>query len=59
MLRHKTLKDTVLLIYANKADYENSMTTPEIVEGLDVQRVVRSPPPPANPQPQVGQCYLK
>jgi len=40
MLRHKTLRNTVLLIYANKTDYEHSMSPAEIVEGLDVKRVV-------------------
>eukprot|EP00624_Nannochloropsis_granulata_P004241 evm.model.NODE_31236_length_39405_cov_67.395760.6 len=40
MLCHKTLRNTVLLIYANKTDYEHSMTPAEIVEGLDVKRVV-------------------
>ena len=40
MLRHKTLRNTVLLIYANKIDYEHSMTVPEIVEGLDVQKII-------------------
>nr|QXF29019.1 Arf1d [Vischeria sp. CAUP Q 202] len=40
MLKHKTLKDTVLLIYANKTDYEDSMTVPEIVEGLEVHEVI-------------------
>jgi hypothetical protein len=40
MLRHKTLQDTVLLIYANKVDYEDSMSVREIVEGLEVLEVI-------------------
>lgn len=40
MLRLKTLKDTVILIYANKSDYEDAMTVNELIEGLDVHRVI-------------------
>ena len=39
MLRHKTLKNTVLLILANKTDFAGCMTLAEIVEGLDVCKV--------------------
>lgn len=39
MLRHKTLKNTVLLVLANKTDYAGCMTLSEIVEGLDVRKV--------------------
>lgn len=44
ILRHKTLKNTVLLILANKTDYAGCMTLPEIVEGLDVRNVVGDRP---------------
>lgn len=40
MLRHKTLKNTVLLILANKTDYAGCMALAEIVEGLDVRKVI-------------------
>ncbi|EWM26356.1 adp-ribosylation factor [Nannochloropsis gaditana] len=40
MLRYKTLKNTVLLILANKMDYEHAMSSAEIVQGLEVKRVV-------------------
>ena len=35
----KTLKNAVVLIYANKTDYNNCMSLPEIVEWLDVRRL--------------------
>jgi hypothetical protein len=39
-LQQKTLKDTVVLIYANKTDAEGCMSTGEMVEGLEVKRFI-------------------
>lgn len=61
MLRHKTLRNTVLLIYANKTDYEHSMSPAEIVEGLDVKRVVGYVlvvPPPTHICPSYPPTHL-